>query len=149
MRHDDRQVGLSPHHGSDIFRSFMEDFYAMRRALGSRHRDAWQPPTDVYETDSEVVIKMSIPGINPRELAVQINGDVVTICGVRKGPAPGTVVSYHQMEIRNGYFERRILIHVPFDADKAQGEYSDGFAYVRIPKAPEAARRVVTLRISL
>ena len=136
-------------HESDFFRNVLEDFYGMRRSLGGRQGDAWQPPTDVYETEDDIVIKMSLPGIQTRELAVDINGEVVTVCGVRKGPDPGAVTNYHQMEIRNGYFERKIILRIPFDPQQARGEYKDGFAYIYIPKAKQPARRVVRIKVSL
>jgi HSP20 family protein len=103
----------------------------------------------VYETETDIVIKMCIPGVRSDEVAVEVNGEVVTVCGVRKGAGPETVVKYHQMEIRNGYFERRIILRLPFDPAGARGEYRDGFAYIYIPKAAEAVRHVVTIRLNL
>jgi HSP20 family protein len=132
-----------------IFNQFLDDFYGIRRALRGARGDVWQPPTDVYETESDIVIKVSIPGVEPGKVRVHCNGDVISICGVRKGPDRGTVRTYHQMEIRNGYFERRIAIHRPFDPRQAHGEYVDGFLYVFIPKAPEPVRHVVTIRLGL
>lgn len=149
MQSDKHLLRAMGGHGSSFFRSFLEDFYGIRRGMGARGGDAWQPPMDVYETDDDVVIKMSIPGIRTRELAVEINGEVVTICGVRKGPDPGSVVTYHQMEIRNGYFERKIALRLPIDPEGAHGEYKDGFAYIYIPKAEKPVRQVVTLKLSL
>ena len=55
--------------------------------------------------------------------------------------------TYHQMEIRNGYFERRIVIHTPFDPNGATAEYADGFLCVLIPKAPELVRHVLSIRL--
>ncbi|MHC4481605.1 MAG: Hsp20/alpha crystallin family protein, partial [Planctomycetota bacterium] len=69
----------------DVFRQFLDDFHALRRGLRGRYRDVWRPPTDVYETEEDIVIKMSIPGIQRNEVTVECNGDVITICGVRKG----------------------------------------------------------------
>jgi HSP20 family protein len=142
-------VRARPLHGHNFFRDVLDDFYTLRRSLGSRHGDVWQPPTDIYETDKDLVIKMCIPGIKTSEVAVEVNGDAVTICGVRKGPDPGTVLKYHQMEIRNGYFERRLVLHIPFDPDRMHAEYRDGFAYVFIPKAQESVRHIVSIRFSL
>lgn len=149
MRSDGFPVLTRPQHGHNLFRDALEDFYTLRRSLGSRHGDVWQPPTDIYETARDIVIKMCIPGIKPSEVAVEVNGDTVTICGVRNGPDPGSVLRYHQMEIRNGYFERRLVLHIPFNPDAMHAEYRDGFAYVFIPKAQQAVRHVVSIRLNL
>jgi HSP20 family protein len=141
-------VRAKPTHGSDFLRSMLEDFYNLRRSLGSRQGDVWQPPTDIYETDSDIVIKMSIPGIKTSQVAVEVNGNAVTVCGVRKGPDPGTVLKYHQLEIRNGYFERRLVIHIPFDPDNMRAEYRDGFAFIYVPKAHQPAHHAVSIRLN-
>jgi len=148
MKLNDSPVRARPTHGHDFFRNVLEDFYNLRRSLGSRHGDVWQPATDIYETEEDIVIKMSIPGIKTSQVAVEVNGNAVTICGVRKGPDPGSVQKYHQLEIRNGYFERRLVIHIPFDPDGMHAEYQDGFAYIYIPKAQQPVRHVVSLRLT-
>ena len=131
-----------------LLRQMLRDFYAMRRDLRGHRRDVWHPPTDVYETDQDVVIKMSIPGVRSNQVLVECNGEVITVCGVREGPNPGSVLRYHQMEIRNGYFERRIILHTPFDPHETRWQYEDGFLYVFIPKAAEQVRHVFSVRIS-
>lgn len=140
---------LRPRDVRDVFRQFQQDFYAMRRRLGSRHGDVWHPATDVYETDTDIIIKMSLPGVKPDQVTIGCNGEIITICGVRGGPDPATVLTYHQMEIRNGYFERRIVLHRAFDPAEAFARYDDGFLYVNIPKAEEPTRHVLTIKVNL
>ncbi len=149
MNPDSGLVQARPLDDRSVFRNFLHDSYAMRRSLRGHHRDVWQPPTDVYETDQDIVIKMSIPGVETDQVVVECNGDVLTICGVRKGPDPGSVLTYHQMEIRNGYFERRIIVRRPFDPDGASARYEDGLLYVFIPKAAEAVKHVLSIRLRL
>ena len=131
----------------EVFREFLHDFYTVRRGLRGRSPDVWQPPTDVYETHSEIIIKVCLPGVSADEIMVEFNGQVAKICGVRQGPDPAGVVAYHQMEIRNGYFERKIMLHKPFDPRRARGRYADGFLYIHVPKAPEQVEYVVSVRL--
>ena len=149
MRPDRGPVKLMPSDDQNVFRRFVEGFYATRRSFSMRRFHGWEPPTDVYESPRHIVIKVCIPGIEADQVGVQINGEVVTICGIRKGPDPESVVAYHQMEIRNGYFERRIVIRRPFDPHGATANYTNGFLYVHMPKAPELVHHVMTLRISV
>jgi HSP20 family protein len=131
----------------DVFREFLHDFYNVRRGLRGRSPDVWQPPTDVYETRDEIVIKVCLPGVKANEIMVEFNGRVAKICGCRKGPDPSSVVAYHQMEIRNGYFERKIMLHKPFDPRRARGEYGDGFLYIGVPKTTEEVGYVMSIRL--
>jgi HSP20 family protein len=130
-----------------LFREFLHDFYAVRRGLRGGSHDVWQPPTDVYETEADIVIKVCLPGVRTADIAVEFNGQVAKICGVRRASDPAGVRRYHQMEIRNGYFERKIAVQIPFDAEGARAEYSDGFLYVRMPKCPEPMTRLVPIRL--
>ncbi len=130
------------------FQQCLSDFYRMRRALRGRRGDVWHPSTDVYETDEHIVIKASLPGVEPAHIKVDCNGEVITICGVRQGPDRQAVRTYHQMEIPNGYFERRVAIHRPFDPREARAEYREGFLYVRVPKAQEPVRYVISIRLN-
>ncbi len=138
-----------PLEGSGFFQEFLSDFHRVRRALRGSRKSVWQPPTDVYETDDEIVIKMSVPGVQTDDVRAVCNGEVITVSGVRRGPDPGKVRAYHQMEMRNGYFERSIAIHRPFDPAEAHGEYREGFLYVFVPKAPKSVRRVISIRLTV
>ena len=143
-----RGVVARPMEDRGVFRQVLQDFHAMRRSLQGQRRDVWHPPTDVYETAQDVVIKMSIPGVRANEVLVECNGEVITVCGVRRGPDPGSVLRYHQMEIRSGYFERRVILHTPFDPRGAHWDYEDGFLFIYIPKAVEQVRHVFSMKIS-
>jgi HSP20 family protein len=149
MRNGNPPAQAAPRDMRHMFRESDSDFLASRRNMGFMGRDVWHPPTDVYETESDIVIKMCVPGVRPEQVTVAINGNTITVCGVRNGPDPGHVVTYHQMEIRNGYFERRISLHIPFDSSGARGCYEDGFIYVRVPKAQQMVRQVLTIKLTL
>ena len=128
-------------------RRMMDDFYAFRKMLGAHGRDVWMPPTDVYETHDDIVIKMSVPGIEAQDVRILFDGDMIIISGYRGAAHEPAVVAYHQMEIRSGYFERRVVVHRPIDPEAASAEYRDGFLWVRIPKAGTLVRRVLTIRL--
>jgi HSP20 family protein len=128
-------------------RRMMDDFYAFRKLLGAQTRDIWMPPTDVYETPENVVIKMSVPGIKAATVRVMFNGNEIIISGHRSAVHDAPVVAYHQMEIRNGLFERRVVVHKPIDPDGATSEYTNGFLWVRVPKAAAFERRIVRIKL--
>ena len=133
--------------GFDSARRMMDDFYAFRKLLGVRPRDIWMPPTDVYETPENVVIKMSVPGIRMADMRVMFNGDEIIISGHRSAVHDAHVVAYHQLEIRTGLFERRVVVHKPIDPDGATYEYTNGFLWVRVPKATAFVRRIVRIKL--
>ena len=132
------------------FRRMLHDLYAFHDTLDRQDGDVWAPPTDVYETDREVVIKMSLPGVKPGNVHIAFNGDLITISGLREWQEERAhVVALHQMEIRNGYFQRSIAIHTPFDPDGMKWKYTDGFLWLALPKAAQRIARVLALWLRL
>ena len=132
-----------------IARRMMDDFYAFRKMLGARTRDVWMPPTDMYETRDEIVIKMSLPGIKTTNVRVMFNDEEIIVNGYRAPSHDPGVVAYHQMEIRNGYFERRVVVQKLINPEAATAEYHDGFLWVRVPKGGTAVARVFTIHLNV
>ena len=93
----------------------------------------WRPPTDVYETDECVVVKVEIAGMEERDFAVSLDANVLTVSGVRNDPA--AKLGYQQMEILYGHFETEVHLPRAIDEDRVEATYEDGFLQIRLPKA--------------
>ncbi len=98
-----------------------------------RARRVWKPPTDVYETDSHIVVKVEVAGMKPEDFEISFSSRTLTISGVRVDPAEK--LTYQQMEILYGRFETQVYIPGPIEEDKIEAVYEDGFLKVMIPKA--------------
>ena len=131
------------------FRQFMDSFASHSRGLAQRRSDVWEPPMDVYETHEAVVIKMSLPGVKPGDVRVRFDGDTVTISGHRVAPREPGMVAYHLMEIRNGYFERSVVVRRPIDPQGTGAQYEAGFLWIRIPKVQARVHHVYCVNIRL
>jgi HSP20 family protein len=71
---------------------------------------AWEPPADVLETDSHVVIYIALPGVSPEHVEVAIDGPELVIAGVRVLPEELQNAAIHRLELPQGRFERRIAL---------------------------------------
>ncbi|MHB0878691.1 MAG: Hsp20/alpha crystallin family protein [Anaerolineae bacterium] len=100
----------------------------------------WQPPTDVYETAADFVVRVEVGGIDPDQVEISLSDRVVSIAGLRKDPAPK--VGYHRMEIFYGPFLTRAILPRRVDASHIQAQYRDGFLTVVVPKASPVRVRV-------
>jgi HSP20 family molecular chaperone IbpA len=98
-----------------------------------RAQNAWRPPTDVYETDGALVVKVEIPGVAEQDFQITIAGRRLVIAGARNDPA--SKLGYHNMEIRYGAFRTEIRMPWLADEDAIEASYEDGFLYVRLPRA--------------
>ena len=92
----------------------------------------WNPPTDVYETESNLTIKVEVGGMRDEDFEVAIEKNILMISGVR--PDRNERRAYHQMEIMYGKFEIAIQLPVELDIDNARAEYKDGFLTIIFPR---------------
>lgn len=92
----------------------------------------WSPPTDVYETESEYVVRVEVAGMRESDFEVVFEDGHLFVNGVR--PDVLERRAYHQMEIRYGKFSTVISIPGPVDVEKSEAEYKNGFLVVVLPK---------------
>lgn len=111
------------------------------RTEGSR---VLRPPLDIYTTDEDIVVLMSVPGVKPEEVDITVEGDTVTIRGEIKPPLEN--VDYVVQERASGPFRRVITLNVPVEADKAEASFKDGILTLTLPKAEETRPRVIKVQ---
>ena len=93
----------------------------------------WSPPTDLYETQENCVVKVEIAGMRDEDFEVAFENNMLIIRGSR--PDLNEKRAYHQMEILFGRFEIAVEIPVVVDIERANAEYKDGFLVILLPKA--------------
>jgi len=93
----------------------------------------WRPPTDVYETDDAVVVRVEIAGMREEDITIELVGRSLSIHGVR--PDISTRRAYHQMEIRFGEFSLEMELPVPVATQQVAAAYENGFLIVTLPKS--------------
>ncbi|TSD00768.1 MAG: hypothetical protein Athens071425_571 [Parcubacteria group bacterium Athens0714_25] len=90
---------------------------------------------DVYQTDSDIVIKSTIAGVKPEDLEVSINNDMVTIKGERKTEEEITEENYYYQECYWGSFSRSVVLPVDVLPDKSEASLKNGILTIKLPKA--------------
>ena len=96
------------------------------------HTSIWMPPTDVYETETGLIVRVEVAGMREEDFEVVVEEQILMIRGVRPDPAERR--AYHQMEIRSGKFELAIGLPSGVDLDEASAEYNQGFLVINFPK---------------
>lgn len=92
----------------------------------------WSPPTDMYETDDEYIVRVELAGMRESDFEVILEDGFLVISGSR--PDLPERRAYHQMEIRFGRFSTAVGMPGPVDVDASRAEYTDGFLIVSLPK---------------
>jgi HSP20 family protein len=122
------------------------------------------PQADLYTTDDDVVVCMSLPGAKPDDIQISVTGDTVTISGeVRHehGNLPQTQQGQgqqsqqgrqrqgHQLyyqEIWSGRFQRSFSLPIQVDADKANAAFENGILTLTLPKAEATKPRKIQVQ---
>lgn len=116
-------------------------------STAERNRRAmWRPPVEVFETDETLEVVAEIAGMDPDEIDIVLEGDVLTIQGERKDPCNQNHRSYHIARIGYGPFEVGIRLPFQVEADAAEATYENGFLRVslqRIKGVTISAKRVI------
>lgn len=93
---------------------------------------AWSPPTDVFETEHDYIVRVEIAGMRDADFEVTFEDGYLVIAGIR--PDVQERRAYHQMEIRFGRFSVALGVPGPVNVDESRAEYLDGFLTVTLPK---------------
>mgnify|MGYP001461185282 CR=1 FL=1 len=92
---------------------------------------SWSPPTDVFKTISNLIIKIEIAGMKQSDIDVNFEDNYLIVSGNRTESREKR--AYHQMEIRYGEFTTMIALPKGLLLDSAEAEYEDGFLVISIP----------------
>jgi len=106
----------------------------------------WMPQIDMYQTDNDIVVKATVPGVKPEDLHLTITGDVLTIRGEVKSEEEVKDAAYHIRERRYGTFSRSLPLPVPVVADKAKAEFENGILTLTLPKAEEVRPKTIEVK---
>jgi len=122
-------------HGQGDADKILHHFFSDKNLFSTIPHSLWGPPTDVYETPGEYVIRMEIPGVGQGNVAIELNHNVLTIQGHRYDKSSDVKLNFHRMEIHYGYFEKVVTLPHSIDPDVPPAKYSDGFLCISIRKA--------------
>lgn len=134
--------GGRPSRGSGAFKVHLADELevyfnevAHGRPVGFVASPKWKPPTDVYETDEELVVHMDIAGMRSEDFQVEFADGILSVSGERTPRREGKR-HYHAMEVQVGPFARRFRVPVPVDPTSMRASYEQGFLEIRLTKLP-------------
>lgn len=127
-------------HLQETMERLLSDFSRLRTPLLLGKEYVWRPLTDVYETESEFVIRMDVAGMDPNDIEVSLHGRILNIRGVRRDPVRGGHKHYHKMEINLGAFERNIEVPHHIGISSVGAQYENGFLVVKLAKGVSRVR---------
>ena len=111
------------------------------RWLSVSRRQAWRPPTDVYETDESVIVKVEVAGMSEEDFAISLSNRTLSVSGARHDPEEK--LAYQQLEIPYGHFQTEVFLPYSVVYDEIGAKYENGFLTVVLPKVKTRQIQVV------
>jgi HSP20 family protein len=127
------------------FRNF-ED--AVTRLLSEPQSNRpWSPSVDIYETADELVLRTDLPGVELKDVDVQVENQTLTVSGERKFEHQDTIKGYHRIERSYGSFTRSFTVPSAFDNEKIAADFKNGVLTVTLPKKETAKPRQIKVAV--
>lgn len=108
----------------------------------------WAPPVDIYETENELVVKADLPDVNPQNLDIRVEDNILTIRGERKFENKVNEDNYLRVERAYGSFSRSFSLANSVKSDEIKADYRDGVLTLSLPKREEAKPKQIKVTVA-
>ena len=109
--------------------------------------EAWAVPLDVAAQGENIVIRASLPGVDPSAIHLSIEDNVLTIRGETASQFQDPDASYLMRERRSGSFHRALRLPDSVDQDRVEPHYEHGVLTITVPKAEAKRARQLQVRV--
>jgi len=108
---------------------------------------AWAPAVDIYETEHELVLKADLPDIDPKDLDIRVENNILTIRGERKFEKNVNEENYLRVERSYGSFTRSFTLANTVNSEAIKAAYENGVLTLTIPKREEAKPKQIKVNV--
>lgn len=104
------------------------------------------PPTDIYEGEDRILVYSDMPGVQPKDLDVTLENDVLTLTGTAS-PVEAPEGEWVHRGFHPGVFRRTFVLTADVNREGIVARLSQGVLEVELPKAVEAQPRKIPVRV--
>lgn len=115
-------------------------------ASANSERGTWLPAVDVRETTDALLIQAELPGIDKKDVRIELHEGRLTISGERKYEKEVNEENVHRIERAYGRFSRSFSLPRDIDTDAAEATMNNGVLEIRLPKKETAKPRSIEVR---
>lgn len=130
-----------------INRIFDDAFVRSRDTEDDINLCDWRPAVDIYDNADNIVIKAELPGVEKKDVSVEIKDNVITLKGERVIDNEVKEERYYRKERCFGTFQRAFTLPDAVSSDKVKASFKDGVLKVEIPKPEEKKPKQISVNI--
>ena len=127
-----------------------DESYRGRQSAGEEWAlgGSWAPAVDIYEQNGSIVLQAELPGLDPKDVDVRVENNVLTLRGQRKLDETVNKDNYHRVERSYGSFTRSFTLPSIVDTEKIQANYKDGVLRLTLPTKEEAKPKQIAINVA-
>ncbi|HYK18473.1 MAG TPA: Hsp20/alpha crystallin family protein [Bryobacteraceae bacterium] len=108
----------------------------------------WAPAVDIFETDNELVLKADVPGVEQKDIDIQLENGTLTVKGERKFANEEKGKGFHRLERSYGTFVRYFTVPETVDPENVRADFHNGVLTVTLPKKEIAKPKAIKVQVS-
>jgi HSP20 family protein len=120
---------------------------AFERSGEESNLTAWAPAVDIYENEHELVVKADLPDVNPKDLDIRVENNVLSIRGERNFEKKVDESNYLRVERAYGSFSRSFSLANTVNSEAIKADYHNGVLTLTIPKREEAKPKQIKVNV--
>jgi HSP20 family protein len=132
----------------ETIREQLDKVFDQRAATRDNSEAAWMPALELADAGDNFVLKAQLPGIDPKDIDVQVTPEAISISGERRYENTDEKSGYVRSEFRYGKFHRVLPLPAAIQNDSVQADYKDGILMLTLPKVTEARNKVVKINLA-
>jgi HSP20 family protein len=138
-----RELGSIQNEMNRLFNSFFDT----PTTTGNGAYRRWVPAMDLVETESDFVLRADLPGLSEKDVNIELEDNVLTISGERKGEHEERNEGYYRVERSSGSFRRTLTLPDGVEPDAVKATFDRGVLEVRVPKPEQRKPRKVAISV--
>jgi HSP20 family protein len=108
----------------------------------------WAPSVDIFETDNELVLKADIPGVDQKDIDIQLENGTLSLKGERKFERDEKNKGFHRQERSYGSFVRYFTVPETIDSENVKAGFQAGVLTVTLPKKEIAKPKAIKVQVN-
>lgn len=146
-------IRWQPWHEMETLRRQMDRLFddlapATHDVLSTGHKGNWTPAIEVKATDTDVIVRAELPGIEGKDLDIQVTREAISLAGEYKSETQTETGRVIRSEFRYGSFHRVIPMPVAIQHDQVKAEFTNGVLTLTLPKLQAERPKVVKVNLT-
>ena len=105
----------------------------------------WSPAVDIFETENEIMVQAELPGVDRKDLTLNLENNVLTLKGERRFEKETKQENYDRIERSYGAFSRAFSIPAIVDEEKIRADYKEGILKIALPKKEQVKPKQIKI----